>query len=269
MAGLLLLGIACLVVSGCARKSPLALVPWLLVAASTVVVTFLAANGIPKVQEGPGALTALGWIPVLIIWFCCAVFAAACWFTRPKCRLDSFAAGSTITITLAVYSVAAIVLLNDSQLWGYYDLKIVVEDWKLQPVQGVWVHSLRQRAEMNLFQTFLPDDVETSIQTDAQGEVLLRANTHQRLNILINSTFGNLGRNSKYRFVDCELERASSGASPLVISWSRRGKGDGENMHFYSSKLTAPSQASLTLYLPEVNGDDASLYPVTADSQTQ
>lgn len=269
MGVLLLIGITLLVLAGWARKRTGAFVFWFPVAASTTLIALLAVNGIPKVQEGPGGLTALGWIPVLIIWFCCAVVGVACWFTRPRWKSDSGAAIAVTAITIGLYSVFAIAVLGNSRLWGYYDLKIKIVNWKHSPIPAVWVHSVRQRAEMNLFQTFLPDDVETSVRSDAEGEVLLQANIHQRLNILVNSTYGELGRNSKYRLLDCELENASNGASPLVISWSRRGKEDGENMHFYSTKLPVPTQASLTLYLPEIGGDDASLYPVTKDSQTQ
>ncbi|MCE0499311.1 MAG: hypothetical protein LV481_15330 [Methylacidiphilales bacterium] len=264
----LLIGIIFLILAGCSRKTPIAFVFWFPVAATTTIIALLAINGIPIVQEGPGGLTALGWIPVLIIWACCAVIGVACWFTRPKWKWGSHSAIATILITVGAYSAVATIVLNDSRLWGYYDLKIKILDWKQQPIPGVWVHSLRQNSDLDLYLTLFPDNVETSVRSDAEGEVDLQANFHQRMGILVNSTYGNLGRNRKYRFLDCELESATNGASPLEIMWSRLGNEEGSNMNHYSTKLSVPTQAALTVYLPEVGGDDSSPYPITTDSQT-
>jgi hypothetical protein len=149
---LLLLATAFLVVAGCLRNTSVGFVFWFSVSASTIILVLLAANGIPKVQEGPGALTALGWIPVLIIWFCCGIIGVACWFTRPTWKWSSRSSVITIFFTVGTYSAIAFTVLNNPLLWGYYDLKIRILDWNQQPIQHVWVHSLRQKAVIDLGQ---------------------------------------------------------------------------------------------------------------------
>lgn len=269
MVWLLLTAIGLLVVVGLNRRRPFAFVLWFPVAATAAVLAVLATNGIPKPQEGPGGLVGLAYIPVLIIWLFCAVVGIFCWFNRPLWDWNSRRTTTTVLITVLLYTALATTVVNSPRLWGYYDLEIQVLDWKGHPVPGILVHTLRQAAEINLSEALYPTDVETSVRTDGEGRAVLKANLHQRMNILLNAAYNVGTRDEKYRSVDCELENATKGASPFMISWSRRGMEDGENMHFYSSKLIVPTRAPVALYLPRVGGDDSSPYPVTTDSQTR
>lgn len=131
---------------------------WL--AASAIVVACLALAGMPTIESGPGALSALGAIPNLIILAFCAVIVLICWFASPK-----FKEVSTLMFagTATVYILFLAIMFSASSLWGYYTLHLQIVDSKRNPIPGITVDTLAQRGGMDLFSALLPDDVITTI----------------------------------------------------------------------------------------------------------
>ena len=225
-------------------------------AVSAIVVAYLALAGMPKFQSGPGALTALGAIPNLIILAFCAIIILICWFTRPK-----FNEVSVLMVigTIIGYSLFLTVIFWNSALWGYYTLHVQIVDSKHIPIPGITVDTLAQRGGNSLFScALLPDDVRTTVTTGAAGIASLRANHYQRIGALINMQYQGGGRaiDPSYRFSDVSLSPVAANKAIANISWSKTGEQDNSNMHQYSSQAFDPSRTTLIIFLPRKDGDD-------------
>jgi hypothetical protein len=109
---------------------------WFPIVATAIIVASLAIVGMPPVQSGPGALTALGLIPNLIVLALCLVVGVLSLVCRPR---PLIASPSVAAVAIVGYLAVAITLFASSTINGYDTTQIVVSDSGRQPVSGVTI----------------------------------------------------------------------------------------------------------------------------------
>ena len=88
---------------------------WFPIVATAIIVASLAIVGMPPVQSGPGALTALGLIPSLIVLALCLVVGVLSLVCRPR---PLIASPSVAAVAIVGYLAVAITLFASSTING-------------------------------------------------------------------------------------------------------------------------------------------------------
>lgn len=226
---------------------------WFPIIASTVVIAFLAIVGMPPQQSGPGALTALGLIPNLIILGLCLVVGVLGLVFRPR---PLIASPLIVAITIIVYLAAAIMAFASRTVTGYDTTQIVVSDSSGQPVAGVTVRVTTQQPFS--FVGALTPRTDSQLVTDSSGRISLRLNRHHTIHGTVNP--GTSDHLREYRFATVMRSPNADGTYRVEHSWSSNKEKHAErNMHFHISK-SEPYSETLRVFLPSVGGDDTDPY---------
>jgi amino acid transporter len=232
------------------QRTNIVFVVWFFVAASFLVIAFLALAG----MQGLDAAGALVAIPNIVIILACGMGLLICVLSRPKFEKTSrpVMRGTVLTFVLA----AALVLWSGVP-FGFYKLEVQVLDSKGHPVPGISIRVLGQKTGTSIRDVFVPNDLETTTGTDSVGHVTIKVSRFQDVGGIVNAhLYGKKKTNPEYRFATFNLWPADAGKVSGHISWSRSGVAENVNMRFASIEAFEPGTTTLHVFLPEVGGND-------------
>lgn len=247
------------------RKARWSAVVWTFLVISTISVMVITFQSPPHLEGGPGGLTAFGLIPNIIVFGICSIILIALLIFHPP----SEALGQPWTLLAVIpWALIACVLATVPWMWGYYPLTIHVVDWQGKPLGGVKIHFLEERLGISLEQAFLADDVTMNLITDSAGNVTYEANNYRKIFGAVNGYWQDPGNkalgNASFNLQPYGIEFYSNRGSQkqeLQISWTAKGQSPGTNDKFYTTSVSRPYSGTLTIFLPDVGGEDESPYP--------
>lgn len=220
-----------------------------------VMFTGFTLNGMRLGQTGPGSYASLVLIPNFILLIPCAVILLILWSKRPKPGKIPEDIWKKAGI---IFAVVLVMLFFNDELWGGYLLRVQVLDAKNKPVPGIVIDTLAQKASW--FSVFLPEDLNITVTTDANGIASIRTNRFQSINGLVNARFGPRSGgptvDPKYQAVNFGVNPVGDGKSHLSIQWDKVGMRPGMDMNVYRSNPFDPRHKILTIFMPEGEGAD-------------
>ena len=226
---------------------------WFPIVATAIIVASLAIVGMPPVQSGPGALTALGLIPNLIVLALCLVVGVLSLVCRPR---PLIASPSVAAVAIVGYLAVAITLFASSTINGYDTTQIVVSDSGRQPVSGVTIR-VTSHQPVSLIGA-LTARTDRELVTDSSGRASLRLNRRHTIYGNVNAEASGYLRT--YRFASIMRSPNRDGTYRVEHSWSsNKEEHSGTNMHFHISK-SEPYSKTLKVFLPSVGGVDTDPY---------
>jgi hypothetical protein len=237
------------------RKSKWSAVVWMILIVSTISMIVSAALHQPPVESGPGALSALMAIPNIVVIILCSVILIVLLLFHPAFELLS---QPLFLVSIALWILIEVFLVNLPWLWGYYSFHIHVTDWQGKALPNIKVQFEQTKNGMSIEQAFLSNEATVGV-TDEQGNVVYRANNYQIASGFVNGPGD--GGNKALGDATFRLTPVDDRQIQLEISWTAKGQRPFTNERWYTTFVNRPYAQPLTIILPDSGGANESPYP--------